>query len=582
NPPTTPIALAARNMTISRRPDSFISPLRFLRSPFSFDAAPPGPAAPSALPPAAGTRRTWLSNAAPSESAPEDCPHTLPPEHHPRTRPPQARPRRRSSNTRATLPGRWEAVAGRSRCPAPDAARSRNSAPAAAPPRCRLPPPSAPPALPRPAPPASLPPRSRPSAPPSRAASPPSRNALVCAMPLVRGNWNSFSWDRRSRRSASLSAPPVSLPQNGRSPRLSPLFDSCYIRRVFSHIPGEGGLPLSMATRRPPEFFGRKGIQVGIIGCGYVGLPLALRFAEQGHQVKGFDTDPEKVAKLNAGQTYIQHIPADKIAQLHRSGAFSATHDFSEIAGRDAVIICVPTPLDERHDPDLSYVRQTALSIQPHLQRDQLIVLESTTYPGTTQELVLPILEKSGRRRPRYRFLSRLLARARGPRQQELLARPDPQSRRRHQRAQPPRRCRSLRPDCGARRRGQLHPGRGNVQAPRKHLPLRQHRPGQRAQTPLHPHGHRHLGSHRQRFHQALRLHALLSRPGPRRTLHSRRPLLSLLEGPRVRFLHPFHRAGRRDQRLHALPRGRRNCRRVERPPQKPQRFARPHPRRGL
>jgi UDP-N-acetyl-D-glucosamine dehydrogenase len=155
-----------------------------------------------------------------------------------------------------------------------------------------------------------------------------------------------------------------------------------------------------MSTRRPPEYFGGKSIQVGIIGCGYVGLPLALRFAEQGHRVTGFDTDPEKVKKLNAGETYIQHIPAERIAQFRRSGAFAATTDFAEIAGRDAVIICVPTPLDERREPDLSFVEQTARAIQPHLQREQLIVLESTTYPGTTEELVLPILEKSGLRCP--------------------------------------------------------------------------------------------------------------------------------------------------------------------------------------
>jgi len=155
-----------------------------------------------------------------------------------------------------------------------------------------------------------------------------------------------------------------------------------------------------MATRRSPDHFSGKNVKVGIIGLGYVGLPLALRFAEQGHQVKGFDTDPDKVSRLNAGQTYIQHIPADKIAQFHRSGAFSATTDFAEIAGRDAVIICVPTPLDERYQPDLSYVEQTARSIQPHLQREQLVVLESTTYPGTTEELVLPILEKSGLKCP--------------------------------------------------------------------------------------------------------------------------------------------------------------------------------------
>ncbi len=155
-----------------------------------------------------------------------------------------------------------------------------------------------------------------------------------------------------------------------------------------------------MATRRSPEFFAGQKIKVGIIGCGYVGLPLALRFAELGHEVKGFDTDPEKVSKLNAGQTYIQHIPGEKIAEHRRASRFSATSDFAEIAGRDAVLICVPTPLDERREPDLSFVEQTARAIQPHLQPEQLIVLESTTYPGTTEELVLPILEASGLRCP--------------------------------------------------------------------------------------------------------------------------------------------------------------------------------------
>jgi UDP-N-acetyl-D-glucosamine dehydrogenase len=155
-----------------------------------------------------------------------------------------------------------------------------------------------------------------------------------------------------------------------------------------------------MATQRKPEYFAGKGIRVGIVGCGYVGLPLALRFAESGHTVVGFDTDPAKVEKLNAGQSYIQHIPAEKIAEFVRAGKFAATTDFSRVADRDAVLICVPTPLGERREPDLSYVEQTAQSILPHLQRDQLIVLESTTYPGTTEELVLPILEKSGLRCP--------------------------------------------------------------------------------------------------------------------------------------------------------------------------------------
>src|SRR5579862_1088109 len=155
-----------------------------------------------------------------------------------------------------------------------------------------------------------------------------------------------------------------------------------------------------MPTDRKPEFFKGAQLKVAIIGCGYVGLPLALRFAEAGHKVTGFDTDPNKVNMLNAGKSYIEHIPQTKIAQFVNSKHFGATNDFARIKEADAIIICVPTPLDERREPDLSYVEQTAISIYPHLQKGQLVVLESTTYPGTTEELVLPILEKSGLRCP--------------------------------------------------------------------------------------------------------------------------------------------------------------------------------------
>src|ERR1700723_2726432 len=155
-----------------------------------------------------------------------------------------------------------------------------------------------------------------------------------------------------------------------------------------------------MAAERKPEFFAEKELKIGIIGCGYVGLPLALRFADVGQRVTGFDTDQEKITKLNAGQSYIQHISADKIKQHVQGKRFDATTDFTRLREMDAVLICVPTPLDERREPDLSYVEQTARSIAPNLQRDQLIILESTTYPGTTQELVLPILEKGGLKCP--------------------------------------------------------------------------------------------------------------------------------------------------------------------------------------
>jgi UDP-N-acetyl-D-glucosamine dehydrogenase len=151
-----------------------------------------------------------------------------------------------------------------------------------------------------------------------------------------------------------------------------------------------------MPTDRRPEFFKGSQLKVAVIGCGYVGLPLALRFAEAGHKVTGFDTDPEKVRMLNAGKSYIEHIPQTKIQQFVNSRHFSAVTDFSKLKEADAIIICVPTPLNEYREPDLTYVENTAKSIQPHLVRGQLVVLESTTYPGTTEELLLPILAKSG------------------------------------------------------------------------------------------------------------------------------------------------------------------------------------------
>ena len=147
---------------------------------------------------------------------------------------------------------------------------------------------------------------------------------------------------------------------------------------------------------RSPAFFASKPLAIGIIGCGYVGLPLALRYASVGHHVTGFDTDESKIETLNAGKSYIRHISADDIHAYVANRRFAATSQFSRLAEMDAILICVPTPLDERREPDLSYVKNTAEEIAPHLQRGQLVVLESTTYPGTTEEVMLPLLERSG------------------------------------------------------------------------------------------------------------------------------------------------------------------------------------------
>lgn len=131
---------------------------------------------------------------------------------------------------------------------------------------------------------------------------------------------------------------------------------------------------------------------VGVVGLGYVGLPLAMLFARAGFPVTGFDVDQTKVDKLNAGSSYIQRILPEEIAQLRQSG-FSATADYTRIRTMQAIIICVPTPLDEHQGPDLRYIEDTARSLSPHLQPGQLVILESTTYPGTTEEVLIPLLE---------------------------------------------------------------------------------------------------------------------------------------------------------------------------------------------
>ena len=136
--------------------------------------------------------------------------------------------------------------------------------------------------------------------------------------------------------------------------------------------------------------------RVAIIGLGYVGLPLALLYSEQRFSVTGFDIDARKVSTLAAGGSYIFRITAPEI-QRARSQGFSATSDYSQLEQMDAVIICVPTPLNEYHEPDLSYITGTAQSMAPHLQPGQLVVLESTTYPGTTEEILVPILEKGNK-----------------------------------------------------------------------------------------------------------------------------------------------------------------------------------------
>jgi UDP-N-acetyl-D-glucosamine dehydrogenase len=135
---------------------------------------------------------------------------------------------------------------------------------------------------------------------------------------------------------------------------------------------------------------------VGVIGLGYVGLPLCLRFSQERFRVTGFDIDTNKVEKLNNCTSYIKHIPSENIKAIRENKLFEATTDYSRISKTDCIIICVPTPLKKNKEPDLSYIKNTTLEISKYLRKGHLISLESTTYPGTTREILLPEFEKKG------------------------------------------------------------------------------------------------------------------------------------------------------------------------------------------
>lgn len=145
---------------------------------------------------------------------------------------------------------------------------------------------------------------------------------------------------------------------------------------------------------------------VGIVGLGYVGLPLVREFCRAGFKVVGFDVDPSKVKALYAGRTYIKHLPGGHFKDLIKQRRFSATTDMKQLRKPDAILICVPTPLDKMREPDVSYVVQTTEHIAANLRKGQLVTLESTTYPGTTREIMQPLLDATGLKLERDYFLA--------------------------------------------------------------------------------------------------------------------------------------------------------------------------------
>jgi UDP-N-acetyl-D-glucosamine dehydrogenase len=165
---------------------------------------------------------------------------------------------------------------------------------------------------------------------------------------------------------------------------------------------GRGGFGYTTAVPRSEDLRGLKerirtrGATIGVIGLGYVGLPLMLRFGEVGFRVLGFDVDRAKTKELNDGVSYISHIPSARVAELVASGRFEATADLDRLAEPDALIICVPTPLTPQREPDLTFVTATADAIAEALRPGQLVCLESTTYPGTTEEIIVPRVTARG------------------------------------------------------------------------------------------------------------------------------------------------------------------------------------------
>jgi UDP-N-acetyl-D-glucosamine dehydrogenase len=150
-----------------------------------------------------------------------------------------------------------------------------------------------------------------------------------------------------------------------------------------------------MSTELVARIQAKKAV-IGVVGLGYVGLPLVREFTRAGMRVMGFDIDGRKVKSLMAGRSYIEHIPSSVVAEMVASKRFEASADFDKLSKPDVIIICVPTPLTKQREPDMSYIEKTTEAISLRLRKGQLVILESTTYPGTTKEVMLPILEKSG------------------------------------------------------------------------------------------------------------------------------------------------------------------------------------------
>jgi UDP-N-acetyl-D-glucosamine dehydrogenase len=260
--------------------------------------------------------------------------------------------------------------------------------------------------------------------------------------------------------------------------------------------------------------------RVGVIGLGYVGLPLAVEFAKAGIRRHRIRRRCSKVTELNAGRSYILDVKTEDIAACVKAGRLRATTDMSKLGEMDAVDICVPTPLRKTKDPDMSYVVSAAEEIAKYIHPGMLIVLESTTYPGTTAEVLQPMFEARGLTVGEDFYLAFSPERV-DPANEKFNTRNTPKV------------VGGTTPACSEvaggvvlgrgrhRRAGQLHAGRGDGETPGEHLQSCQHRPGERDRVDVASHEDRRLGSDRRGEDQAIRFHAVLPGPRSRRPLHS-------------------------------------------------------------
>ena len=291
--------------------------------------------------------------------------------------------------------------------------------------------------------------------------------------------------------------------------------------------------------------------RTGVVGLGYVGLPLAVELAKAGFHTTGIDVDVRKVQAIDERRSYIPDVASSDVKTLRDCGTLDATTDFAVVKDLDTINICVPTPLRKTKDPDMSFIVSAVESIASHLHPGLLVCLESTTYPGTTEEVVQPLLEATGLKAGRDFFLAFSPERV------------DPGNPT-FQTHNVPKVVGGLTSgvrgagECAVRlghfhdRAGELDACGRDGQAAREHVQGRQHRSGQRAGAHVRPDGHRCLGSRGRGEDEAIRLHGVLSRSRTGRALHSGRSVLPVVESQAERIRRAVHRARGPHQRRHA------------------------------